>query len=93
MVLTAAQTTAFFEGESQMIITHNTMVQLQSEGITDPDNLVDFNEDAMAMISQNLRRPGGRIQDPDPNATAGATIPTPPFIIGEKKSDPSHSSM
>ena len=59
MVLTAAQTTAFFEGASQMAITHNTRVQLQSEGITDPGDLVDFNEDAMAMISQNLRRPGG----------------------------------
>ena len=42
-----------------MAIPHNTRVQLQSEGITDPGDLVDFNEDAMAMISQNLRRPGG----------------------------------
>jgi hypothetical protein len=62
MVLTEAQTTAFFEGASQMAIPHNTRVQLQSEGITDPGDLVDFNEDAMAMISQNLRRPGG--EDP-----------------------------
>ena len=36
------------------------------------------------MISQNLRRPRGRIQDPDPNAAPGATMPTPPFILGAK---------
>ena len=52
--------------------------------MTDPGDLVDFTEEAMAVISQNLRRPGGRIPDPDPNAAAGATIPTPPFILGAK---------
>jgi len=67
-----------------MAIPHNTRVQLQSEGMTDPGDLVDFTEESMAVISQNLRRPGGRIPDPDPNAAAGATIPTPPFILGAK---------
>ena len=59
MVLTAAQVTAFFEGASQMAMPHNTRVKLKCEGITDPSDLVDFTEEAMAMISQNLRRPGG----------------------------------
>ena len=58
MVLTAAQVTEFFEGASQMDMPHNARLQLQSEGITDPSDLVDFTEEAMAMISQNLRRPG-----------------------------------
>ena len=58
-MLTAAQVTAFFEGASHMAIPHNTRVQLQSEGITDPSDLVEFIEEAMAMISQNLRRPRG----------------------------------
>ena len=62
MVLIAAQVTAFFEGVSQTTMQHNTRVQLQSEGIIDPSDLVDFTEEAMAMISQNLRRPGG--EDP-----------------------------
>ena len=34
MVLTAAQTTAFFEHTDQMGIPHVTVVQLQAEGIT-----------------------------------------------------------
>ena len=36
------------------------------------------------MISQNLRIPGERIQDPDPNAAPGVTISTPPFVLGAK---------
>ena len=65
-----------------MATPHNAREQSQSEGITDHSALVDFTEEAMAMIIQNLRRPGGRIQDPDQNATPGATMPTPPFILG-----------
>ena len=33
MVLTAAQTTAFFESPDQLGIPHETMVQIQREGI------------------------------------------------------------
>ena len=61
MVLTETQVTSFFEGASQMATPHNTRVQLQSKGTTDPSDLVDFTEEAMAIISQNLRRPGERI--------------------------------
>ncbi len=42
MVLTAAQLTAFFEDPAQMGLSNRTRVYLQSEGITDPDNLIDF---------------------------------------------------
>ena len=31
-----------------------------------------------------MRKPGGRIADPDPNAADGATIPTPAFTYGAK---------
>ena len=65
-------------------MTHNTRVQLQYKDIKDASNLVDFTDEAMAMINQSLRRPGGRTQDPDPNTTSGATIPTPPFMLGAK---------
>lgn len=84
MVLTAAQVTAFFEGASQIATPRNTRVQLKYEGITDPSDRIEFTEKAMAMISQNLKRHGGRIQDPDPNASPGSTIPTPPFVLGAK---------
>ena len=57
-MLTTAQVIVFFEGATQMAMLHNTRLQSQSEGITDPSDLVDFTEEAMAAISQNLRRPG-----------------------------------
>ena len=42
MVLTQAQTTVFFENGAQMGIPNATVVQLQTEGITDVDDLADF---------------------------------------------------
>ena len=83
-MLTKAQVTALFEGATQIAMPHNTRLQLQSEGITDPSDLVDFTEKAMTTISQNLRSPGGCTPDPDPNAAPGTTIPTPPFMFGAK---------
>jgi hypothetical protein len=85
MPLTAAQTTAFFESPAQMGIPHATVIQLQAEGIVTVDDLLDFDKDTIEQIAANLRRPAGRV--PDPNAAAaaqGATIPTPPFVFGAK---------
>ena len=42
MVLTAAQTTAFFESPDKMGIPHATMVQMQQEGIQSVVDLADF---------------------------------------------------
>ena len=84
MVLIAAQTTAFFEHADQMGIPHVTVVQLQAEGITSVSDLTDFNKDSLQQLADNLRRPGGRIPDPNPAAQPGSTIPTPPFIFGAK---------
>ena len=84
MVLTNGQVTAFFEFDAQMGIPHATVIQLQAEGITSVDDLIDFNKDTLQQVAGNLRRPGGRIPDPTPNAAAGATISTPPFVFGAK---------
>jgi hypothetical protein len=84
MVLTAAQTTAFFEGAAQMGIPNATVVQLVNEGISEVDDLSEFDRDSLQQVADNLRRPGGRIPDPTAGAVAGATIPTPPFIFGAK---------
>ena len=84
MVFTAAQRTAFFENNDQMGIPHATVVKLQEEGISRPDDLVDFDKDMIKQIADNLQRPAGRIPDPTPGAPAGATIPTPPFVFGAK---------
>jgi hypothetical protein len=84
MVLTGAQTTAFFEALDQMSIPNATVMQLQNEGISNVDDLIDFDKDTLQQVADNLRRPGGRIQDPTPGAAEGATIPTPPFVFGAK---------
>ena len=84
MVLTAAQTTAFFESPDHMGIPHATMVQMQLEGIQSIAELADIEKDFLQQLADNLRKPGGRIPDPDPNAPAGATISTPAFTYGAK---------
>ena len=84
MVLTTAQTTAFFEHVDQMGIPHVTVLQLQAEGITSVSDLADFNTTSLQQLADNLRRPGGRIPDPNPAAQPGSTIPTPPFVFGAK---------
>ena len=59
MVLTAAQTTAFFEDNDQMAIPNATVVELQNEGIQTVDDLEEFDKDQLDQIAQNLRRPAG----------------------------------
>ena len=60
------------------------MVQMQQEGIQSVADLADFDKDSLQQLADNLRKPGGRIPDPDPNAVEGATIPTPAFMFGAK---------
>ena len=84
MVLTNNQIVLFFEEATQMAIPAATRLQLRNEGLEQPSDLLDFDHDSLKQITDNLRRPGGRIPDPDPNAANGATIPTPPFIFGAK---------
>jgi hypothetical protein len=84
MVLTVAQTTVFFEHNDQMGIPNATVLQLQLEGISTVDDLSDFDKDTLQQVADNLRRPGGRVQDSTPVAVMGATIPTPPFVFGAK---------
>jgi len=84
MVLTAAQVRAFFEDADQMVILHLTVIKLQDEGIDDPDDLTDFTKDSLMQVAENLRKPGDRIPNPDPNAPQGSTIPRPSYVFGAK---------
>ena len=84
MVLTAAQTTAFFESPDQMGIQHKTMVQMPQEGIQAVADLADFEKQSLQQLADNLRQPGGRIPDTNPSTAPGATIPTPAFTYGAK---------
>ena len=51
MVLTAAQTAAFFEEAAQMGIPHVTVLQLQQEGILSVDDLADFDKDSLQQLA------------------------------------------
>ena len=84
MVLTAAQSTAFFTGANSMAIPQATYAQLAQEGIVSPTDLVDFDKDTIEQVAKNLRNPSDRIPNPDPNAAAGSTIPRPPYTFGAK---------
>ena len=84
MVVTAAQTTAFFENPDQMGIPHAMVIQLQVEGITGIQDLADFDKDTLQQLADNLRKLAGCVPDPNPAAAAGATIPTPSFVFSAK---------
>jgi hypothetical protein len=75
MVLTAAQTTAFFENGDQMGIPHATVVQLATEGIMSVIDLAVFDIESVQQLADNLIRPG-RVSDPNPAAQPGATFAT-----------------
>jgi hypothetical protein len=57
MVLTAGQTTAFFEAADQMAIPHATVLELVNEGIDTVDDLAEFENETIDQIANNLRRP------------------------------------
>jgi hypothetical protein len=44
----------------------------------------EFDKDTIEQIAANLRRPAGRVPDPNPGAAAGAAVPTPLFVLGAK---------
>ena len=64
MVLTAAQTTSFFENADQMGVQHATVVQLALDGIQTVDDLTDFDKEALQQLADNLRCPG--VESPTP---------------------------
>jgi hypothetical protein len=84
MVLTAAQTAAFFQEEAQMGIPNPTVVQMQAEGITNAQDLADSDKESLQQLADSLRRPGGRVPDPNPNFAPGTAILTPTFVFGAK---------
>ena len=58
MVLTAAQTTDFFESNDQMGIPHEAMVHKLHEGIHSVADLADFGKDFLQHLAHNLRNFG-----------------------------------
>ena len=79
MVFTAGQTTAFFENADQMGLPGNTRVFLQSEGITNVDDLEEFvTSDSWSQLLENCKRP------PQITDAAGNLVNQAAFRIGAK---------
>ena len=76
MVVTTAQTTAFFENPDQMGIPHVTVIQLQVEGITGIQDLVDIDKDTLQQLADNLRKLAGHVPDPNPAAGVRRKVTT-----------------
>lgn len=56
-----------------------TFAQMGNEGITTVDDLGEYDKTGIEHLADNLRRPPGRVPDPD---GGGGTIPTPAFTFG-----------
>jgi hypothetical protein len=79
MVLTAAQTTAFFTDTAQMGLDARTRTQLQAEGIVNVEDLAEFTEeDTWKQIIDNCRRP------PKITDATGALVEQEAFHISGK---------
>ena len=74
----------FFTDSNHMHIPAATVAQLSNEGIDTPSDPEDFGKDSLKKVADNLRNPGGRINNPDENAPAGSTIVRAPFVFGAK---------
>ena len=72
MVLTSAQPAAFFHEEAQMGIPNHAIAQVQAEGLTNVHDFADFDKEYLQQLADNLRKPGGRVPYPNPNAAPGA---------------------
>ena len=64
MPFTATQNRAFFEDA--------TLAQLANEGISDAEDLSDFDSNSLKQIAANLCRPGGAIP---PQSGVGTVLP------------------
>ena len=53
----AAQLTSFFEGPDFMVLSNRTHLQLAHEGITVPDDFIDFDVEGLEGIFLNLLKP------------------------------------
>ena len=84
MVLTANLTITFYEDNDQMSVPQATRLQLISEGLENVYDLLELDGELIKGIADNLRRLGGSIPNPDPNAAPGDMILTPPFSFGAK---------
>ena len=81
MVWNNAQITSFFTDATQMAVPVATVDGLAMEGIDDVDDLLDFDDEDLKTVMDNLRKPAGTIPDP---ANTAQVIPRPSYVFGAK---------
>ena len=81
MVFTMNQAITFFTDDAQMGLTVATFAELEAEGIITVSDLIDFDDDLLKQVKENLRRPAGTMADP---ADADRQMPCRPFVLGAK---------
>eukprot|EP00957_Ditylum_brightwellii_P143879 10963725-Ditylum_brightwellii.AAC.1 len=50
-----------------MEVLKETLVQLRKEGIKEVEDLAEFSKDIWKQVTENLKRPGGQMKNPDKN--------------------------
>jgi hypothetical protein len=81
MVWNGNQIEAFFTDATQMAVPLPTVAGLAIEGIDNVDDLLDFDDEDLKTVMDNLRKPAGTIPDPE---NAGQVIPRPSYVFGAK---------
>ena len=54
---------------------------IQEQGLNTINDLLEFDKESIDTLCYAVRKPGGTIPDPDPNAAANATIPNPGYSV------------
>ena len=62
-----------------MSIPNETVPHLKKQGITNVDDLDNFDKNTIGQIADNLQLPTGGITDPNPNSAAVTMITTDAF--------------
>eukprot|EP00957_Ditylum_brightwellii_P125216 9545097-Ditylum_brightwellii.AAC.1 len=82
--LTKEQTNTFFASSKQMEVSNETLAQLVQEGIKKVEDLAEFSKDNWKQVVEILKRPGGRIKNPDNKKSDDnpSMIPQTPYPFG-----------
>ena len=80
------KTTFFFTSTEQMEVRKETLILLTHEGIKKVEDLAEFSKENWKQVAENLKRPGGRMANPDkePGDNNPSTIAQTPYPFGVK---------
>ena len=78
-MITGSETNLLFETNNQMDIPNTTVAHIVNEGIYKVTNIPPFDKDTLQDITENIRRPGGRV--PDPNYIDLVPLPVLPLPL------------